>query len=417
MIKKILAYPLLFSIAITLISCGKDHHYELRSDDPQDKTVNVSADSTQTNDVVSDAPYMHDYDVLWDALRNSYPYYEYLNETRDMEELYKSYAAEVITIESESKFASLIQRLTRELGGFAHLELLSNASYQSYYYLYVLNNDLASDEWVPPFASILQDPRLSDIYVPPVSSETYEGSVSDSYHVPSVKYYDDCNALYIKISSFNHALIDRDRNLVYDSLTKYPDTENVIFDIIGNTGGSTFYWEDVLVEPFGGSNEYSCRQYFKSSELIDQFMPAGSSYPVDGLDNVPKWVKDYGLDRYYEFSTVTPQNGTDTTYNDIKRWVLVDGRVFSAAEWFVYFCKKTGWATVVGYKTLGDGMGATPLLLLLPDSGLLVRFSYVAAENDRGECDAVKGTVPDLICVKNDTPINKCLEAIRAGDN
>ena len=62
-------------------------------------------------------------------------------------------------------------------------------------------------------------------------------------------------------------------------------------------------------------------------------------------------------------------------------------------------------------------MGATPLLLLLPDSGLLVRFSYIAAENDKGECDAVKGTVPDLICVKKETPINKCLEAIRHTDS
>ena len=380
-----------------------------------DKEIINTTESSELKEETAIAPYMNDFDLLWDELQNSYPYYEYFNETIDMEELYKSFAAEVATIENEGRFVNLIQRLTKELGGFAHLGLISNEQYQMYYYLFVLDESVSGES--NPFSSILQDPRLSDMYVPPVTSDAYEGTMSETFGLPYVTYYDDCNALYIKITSFSHFLIGRDENIVYDALTKYPDTENVIFDIRGNQGGSTSYWDHILLEPFGGCYEYTGRQYFKSSELVNQFWPIETSSPVDELEAVPEWVKSYGLDRYNEFRIVLPENGADTTYNDIKRWVLVDEAVYSSSESFVNFCKVTNWATVVGYKTSGDGMGSTPLLLLLPDSGLLVRFSYVAAENDKGECDAVRGTVPDLICFKKDVPLNKCLDAIREQDD
>ena len=74
---------------------------------------------------------------------------------------------------------------------------------------------------------------------------------------------------------------------------------------------------------------------------------------------------------------------------------MVSGTVYSSAEQFVYFCKATGWATVIGRQTGGDGVGFDPALYRLPDSGLLFRFSIVAGENPDGSM-SLEGTVPDV---------------------
>ena len=70
--------------------------------------------------------------------------------------------------------------------------------------------------------------------------------------------------------------------------------------------------------------------------------------------------------------------------------------VYSSAEMFVDFCKATGWATVVGTHTAGDGIGFDPVLTLLPDSGLLFRFSMVAGEASGGAM-SLEGTEPELV--------------------
>lgn len=49
-----------------------------------------------------------------------------------------------------------------------------------------------------------------------------------------------------------------------------------------------------------------------------------------------------------------------------KIWVLVDEYCYSATDALVWFCKETGFATVVGTKTGGNGKGAQPYMMALP---------------------------------------------------
>ena len=58
-------------------------------------------------------------------------------------------------------------------------------------------------------------------------------------------------------------------------------------------------------------------------------------------------------------------------------WVLVGPAVYSASESFAVFGQETGFATLVGSPTGGDGIGALdPVFLQLPNSGILVPVSY-----------------------------------------
>jgi C-terminal processing protease CtpA/Prc len=79
-----------------------------------------------------------------------------------------------------------------------------------------------------------------------------------------------------------------------------------------------------------------------------------------------------------------------------KRWVIIDDSVYSSADSFSAFCKATGWATLVGQATHGDGQGTSAVLISLPNTGLLVRFSGIAAETPDGTLNAVTGIIPDF---------------------
>ena len=147
---------------------------------------------------------------------------------------------------------------------------------------------------------------------------------------------------------------------------------------------------------------------------MEEYYPSLESFPVSDLVDAPSWAQEMGLDRYIVNHWVFPEEEEGKTYiRNIKRWVLIGPNNYSASDKFACFCKATGFATLVGTPTSGDGLGSTPLLLLLPESGLLVRFSSMAGENPDQSLNAAVGTLPDVPCVKKMTALNRCLEWIR----
>lgn len=362
--------------------------------------------------------YARDYEILWDALESSYPYLPYLRDSRhiDVDGVRARYLEELASVEDEASFEDLIRRMLGELGNFAHLDLVPPSLYQSYYFIFVQQEGLVSAELAAPFIRVLTDPGLSERYRRSESGDLPpEETAEASYPTVAVMYYADCKALHLHISSFAQETVERDRDLVKEALSKYPQTEHIIFDLTGNSGGSDYYWMQNLVEPFGGSYAFSYRNYFKSSALLDTYYASLESSPSAELEDAPSWVADLGLDRYFETEMILPEgeNAGEEAFPEIKRWVLTSGQVYSASEKFVCFCKATGWATLVGTRTAGDGLGSTPILILLPESGLLIRFSSMVGENPDGKINAVTGTMPDLLCRKGMLPLTLCLKTIR----
>lgn len=367
------------------------------------------------------APYAGDYALLWDTLERDYPYLPYL-ESRgiDLTALRESYRAELETVTDSEAFAGLLQRLLRELGNFAHLNLLSPEMYQMYAYVMLLDPETAHLPENGAFEELLRDERLAPRYQMPEDPESYRqrGAAAQLPQV-QVSYYPDCRALCIRCPSFSQELAERDRDIVSLALEKYPETEHIIFDITGNTGGSDYYWMNNLVAPFGGSYPFTYRSFYRQGELFDRYYGASldSAGPIPPGEDVPDWVEDLGLDACFTTRAELPFDGE---YNGApvetkaRRWLLVDQRVFSASDKFACFCKSSGWATVVGRRTAGDGLGTTPVLVLLPDSGLLLRLGLTAGENPGGGMNG-EGTGPDVLCVRDETPLSRCLALIREG--
>ncbi len=98
---------------------------------------------------------------------------------------------------------------------------------------------------------------------------------------------------------------------------------------------------------------------------------------------------------------------------------MVDRRVYSSSESFAIFAKESGFATLIGEVTDGDGGGIDPVLFKLPNSGLIVRMSSEMYLTPSGLCNEEHKTTPDYIVedptIKNlwgDFSQDKCIQKV-----
>ena len=158
----------------------------------------------------------------------------------------------------------------------------------------------------------------------------------------------------------------------------------------------------------------------RGGDLMRTFPPyPGAVFsPIGDLpkqpDNPPELRKEFGY--YYQLDS--GYAGDNSAQFTGKIFLLVNKAVFSASEGLSMFCKKTGFATIVGSRTGGDGGGTDPALFTLPNSGLVIRFSKEMALNPDGSANEETHTMPDYVVDADHDPnaaLNKALELIAAG--
>ncbi len=142
--------------------------------------------------------------MLWEQLTKSYPYLPYLREQGvDVDSIHDRYAAELSSIDSDGKFAGMLQRMFSELRDFAHLGLVTPEMYQSYYYIFVLNDDIMPGELSAQYVKMLLDPGLSARYITPDIVQTnHKTKANSGFPEVSFHYYSDCRTIYMQIPSF-----------------------------------------------------------------------------------------------------------------------------------------------------------------------------------------------------------------------
>lgn len=94
-------------------------------------------------------------------------------------------------------------------------------------------------------------------------------------------------------------------------------------------------------------------------------------------------------------------------------YLLTDSRTYSTTEAFAQFAKGTGFATVVGHQTGGDGYnGGTPMMTNLPNSGFIFFYRLGYGINEDGASNVEHGTTPDVIADQSEAPLAACLRLI-----
>ena len=351
-------------------------------------------------------PFSADYERVWETLETDYPYLDYLRSKGvQVDQIRAQYAEQARMAQDVEDFVAVLDKLFYALRNTAHLGVIDSDFFPMCYSVY----EDTTDAFDAPWRELVEEAALSPYYALPEDFGSLANSGVGVLPPVKVTYYEDCRTLCLTIYTFWHETVERDRDLIWQAIEQYPEAENIVFDISGNSGGDTRYWMENIVGPFGEDYTVNTRMFYRDTPqnrlLIDGHL---ENFPTAEAEEPPPWALELGLDRYAveEYRI----KGEPKVRSDARRWVLVSGTVYSSAEQFVFFCKATGWATVIGRPTGGDGVGFDPALYRLPDSGLLYRFSIVAGENPDGSM-SLEGTIPDVeLKVGN---IRFCLEYIR----
>lgn len=357
--------------------------------------------------------FLEDYDQLWRDLEENYPFFPILEErgidVNSIRMTYRSFVENTTTLE---QFMDILDKVFSQMQGFAHLSLFHRDRYE----LLLASKPHWDSELFAPWASVLEHPRTAETYA---ALPRRTASANRKMAAVEYKYYPEIAAAYFHFPEMEAFAETRDQTLISDYLSKLPPIEHIIIDVTGNPGGSTLYWEKVIVAPFGGTYSGNYRVYYQDSPINQQYYSHQNLTPISQIDDteIPSFVETLNAKFYKEegwdvdFGESTLENGANA-----KRWVLIDERGYSATEQFAAFCKLTGWATLVGKQTAGDGLGGQPLLLTLTNTGLLVYFSTAMGANPDGSLNVAEGTKPDYGCLPkvHSTPLETCIDIIKA---
>ena len=202
---------------------------------------------------------------------------------------------------------------------------------------------------------------------------------------------------YMKVSSFDSQLYQYSKAIerFYKQLGNY---DNFILDIRGNEGGYYSYWVDLIVNPLIQEEEV-LEQYLahRCTPYTDCFHKAFGLYEEISTDCFECLPPELYTDNYQilNFSFSFEPKGENSYNGDI--YLLTDNVVYSSAESFAHFCKQTGFATIIGTPTGGDGMMVCPLYYVLPNSKLVIQMSSALGLCKCGKANEEARTQPDIL--------------------
>lgn len=392
-------------------------------------------------DVISRKDALEDYDYLWETLEENYPFFGVAERKYglDIQQMKQEYRQQLEGMGKEIDFLEFYQLMEKCVGQFreaGHLYLYSpDVYFQS----------KEENELVMQVMNQTSNPLLAnrmDVYNNPEVQQQYEFLQQHSEEEPNRTLEHDGEMssnlilerkndkiLYMKIKSFAGSYLGEEpRKEIVEFLRQYADTPYLVIDICGNGGGYSNYWSDYIVSP--NIVEFTAAPYFyitpygaKSekwmkidgkdcSQLSDQLEEL-YQFPKINIDDL-KNIRYYGQEAYY----VSPKSQEKLYKGQI--FLLVDGRTGSAADAFAYFCKQTGFATVLGQENAqGTGPGGNFAMDQLPHSNLLFHYRPILALDMDGAAIEEFGVAPDVLLptrAKNSndkiSPLAACLSYI-----
>lgn len=376
---------------------------------------------------------MEDYEYFWKILREGYPYWGVVKRAGlDADAVYQKGKDYLESNQTDLDFNSILFQITRsDFGGTGHLaSFASAAGYQALLDVYGSIQD-ENPRW-NRVVQILENPATKIYYdnmqeveekIAALQEEEKNEpeEAADAAANASTQILEEGKIAYIRIPSFADQYVDSDRQLLLDFYKEIAEYPHLILDLTGNGGGNDEYWENNIVVP-NISAPLTSHQYFlfnSKAECNQDYLPLTfepeSIHPISELPEMPKLAEeDLPLFDSFVYSErmVEPESGAKPFQGKI--WVLVDEWVYSSSESFALFCKDTGFATLVGVNTGGDGGGPEGNFFTLPNSGLLIQFSVFFSLNPDGSGNEEYGTTPDILSPDGETPLDTCLKAIRA---
>lgn len=366
-----------------------------------------------------------DFAYFEQTLRDSYPCWGLLERNGvDYDSILANYREMVSQSDNDFELFVAVNSALFRLGMEGHLSMLQPEWYTEFREtLTGLPEDYQRTHWRDALntpASVENYPKLLEASI---ALEGDAGGSSEDFDAGgntenvTTLIVDEGRIAYLRIASFDTSNFDEEHSQIQAFLDQVHNYEHLIVDITQNGGGSDEYWMAAIVAPLAShtlsSTNYALvRNSENTAPYLAEAFPADDLHPIDELPDLPRLEpRDRELATHFLENTleVEPTGGGFAG----KIWLLVDEYVYSSSEAFTVFCKDTGFATIVGSPTGGDGIGIDPVFLVLPNSGLIVRYSALFGLNPDGSSNEEFGTTPDLLSPAGEPPLVTALRAIR----
>ena len=396
--------------------------------------LNVSKKNDIISGFISAEKMKADYEYFWDFIYNGYPFTEVCERKgADLEQIKQSGYRYLTDPMMQYGHYFFYKDLCRKITGNRYIGHLYPSDYFDYYFNYekIFKNGAPQTSLIKKRALI--DNFYFHIYQVEVISDKNIGSFSNrnssligtrKYSKPFIQIIETDHIAYIEIKSFLTMKAEEKQEYLKaleDFFIETANYKHIIIDIQNNGGGHSENYEAIIspninkeinIISYGLYNENKYTDIY-----LDMFFKKYKSekinrHEVPYIENCST-VKNDKAYRLEEIIQARPINGYKPC-EDKKFWLLVDSGVYSEADRFTYICKKIGFATVVGTNTGGSGTnGKSPRYIVLPNSGLLIKFDFMYGLNEDGYCTDEFGTAPDIYNLPGKSALGTCLETIR----
>jgi len=357
--------------------------------------------------------YLYDLDFLYATLLENFPFFGVIYRSLgvDMHERFaemRRYVETVDDFRTDTVFSNALNRhFIRPARYYGHLSILHRDSVRGH------AQSFSSSTQFAPFLDELNNPstralhRLTDAdFTPP-----REGADSFVFATTSdniqTEIIEEGRIAYVNILSMMGATMELDRVTLINFFNQVADYDHLIIDIRQNSGGHSEFFPNLVMAPNISQTLHVYNYFFimdgahNRQMLMNWFGPLEDSEfnPADDtlLARMPYLSEDdlKMLDFYRATTRVIEPSHGDGIFGG-KIWLLVSQMNFSASELAAAAVKQTGFATLVGRTTGGDGIGIQPIVLALPNTGIVVRYSSIYGTCPLGRSNQEFGTTPHI---------------------
>ena len=343
---------------------------------------------------------LEDFEYLYNTIVENYPFLE-VNKRKYGVDWVGNKEEYIELIKTNPNFDQVLSIILGDLNN-SHTNLLEKEFIEYMTYVY------PSMGWQKNFLDILNNPLVQARYGLNIDSNPYlnaDSQFMENYKSNAVVQdivEGRVASIYIP-SMINYTDIEQDKKLITEYLNKVKNYQALVIDIRGNGGGDTRYWNTFLLPLILKEGvEVTTYNFYKDGNLIKEFFNA-VNFKAPKIDNLnlsklPNLPPEISSDfKYYAKSILEVYPNEDSIKFEGNIYLFVDNSVFSASETLAIFAKESGFATIIGEQTKGDGIGSDPLIAMLPNSGYIFRFSKDMGVTSDGTCNEEYGTTPNYI--------------------
>ena len=368
----------------------------------------------------SQADLLEDYEYMWAALEENFPLFE-AAENRygiDRREIYARYKDALLRT-SDMDVTEFYELLSGCLSEFRYTGHLSVADAEVFRlnqeaHTRFSNAELAAygEEKAEQAYAYLEQKQLEDEKQQDTKGKASSAPENGIY----LKYYGEVPAIVIE--SFACEDMEQAGNVaekLKSVLKECSQAPDIVIDLRGNSGGNTLVWTNGFL-PYLGKDELVMTSYQASinGELNR------SMFPIDFFAE-PRYrdttyeIESFRIKEDTDFEALSGMEMEACNASELERcdlflkvtkrqafseeerwaaegnlWCLIDSSTASAAASFAWTLKSAGLAAVIGPETGGKiGGGLLPPMqaaMMLPNSGLIVRYDPYYILNEDGSC-------------------------------